>query len=118
MTDLSRGARATDLGHPAAPTRDRSVTVGIGCFLVALLLFAFYDAFAKQMVASYPPTVVNLGRYTAFAIAAFSFATMSAGVSRGASTPNQAWLRKPGTSSATAGTPGTTSLRAGVPAPR
>ena len=60
----------TDLGHPAAPTRDRSVTVGIGCFLVALLLFAFYDAFAKQMVASYPPTVVNLGRYTAFAIAA------------------------------------------------
>jgi drug/metabolite transporter (DMT)-like permease len=32
-------------------------------FLAALVGFACYDAFAKQMVASYPPAVVNLGRY-------------------------------------------------------
>lgn len=43
-------------------TRQRQ---GIGFFLVALACFAAYDAFAKQMVASYPPTVVNLGRYIA-----------------------------------------------------
>ncbi len=38
---------------------------GIAMFLCALVGFALYDAFAKQMVASHPPAVVNLGRYIA-----------------------------------------------------
>lgn len=42
-----------------------STARGVGLFLLALLCFACYDAFAKAMVALYPPTVVNLGRYIA-----------------------------------------------------
>jgi len=38
---------------------------GVGLFLVALGCFACYDAFAKAMVALYPPPLVNLGRYLA-----------------------------------------------------
>jgi len=38
---------------------------GIALFLLALLAFACYDAFAKHMVASHPPTLVNLSRYLA-----------------------------------------------------
>lgn len=38
---------------------------GVGLFLIALLCFACYDAFAKAMVAQYPPALVNLGRYLA-----------------------------------------------------
>jgi drug/metabolite transporter (DMT)-like permease len=34
-------------------------------FLVALLIFASYDAFCKQMLASYPAPFINLMRYTA-----------------------------------------------------
>jgi drug/metabolite transporter (DMT)-like permease len=52
--------------QPAAATSRRdSAVIGIALFLCALVLFAAYDAFAKQMVASYAPAVVNLGRYTA-----------------------------------------------------
>ena len=43
----------------------QSTATGIALFLGALVLFAAYDAFAKQMVGHYPPAVVNLGRYTA-----------------------------------------------------
>jgi drug/metabolite transporter (DMT)-like permease len=50
--------------------RHDSVAAGIAMFLVALVGFAFYDAFAKQMVASYSPAVVNLGRYTAIGLIA------------------------------------------------
>lgn len=50
----------------AAPLARRdSAAAGIAMFMAALVAFAFYDAFAKQMVGSYPPAVVNLGRYTA-----------------------------------------------------
>lgn len=50
----------------AAPSaRSDSAAAGIAMFLAALVAFACYDAFAKQMVASYAPAVVNLGRYTA-----------------------------------------------------
>lgn len=44
---------------------DSGTARGIGLFLLALLCFACYDAFAKAMVAQYPPTIVNLGRYIA-----------------------------------------------------
>ncbi|XAH21213.1 DMT family transporter [Xylophilus sp. GW821-FHT01B05] len=54
---------ATAVG--ALPAARASQRHGIALFLGALVAFACYDAFAKQMVASYPPTVVNLGRYVA-----------------------------------------------------
>jgi drug/metabolite transporter (DMT)-like permease len=38
---------------------------GVALFLAALLCFALYDAFAKQMVGSFSPVAVNLGRYLA-----------------------------------------------------
>lgn len=38
---------------------------GIALFLCALVAFAGYDAFAKQMVGHYPPAVVNVARYLA-----------------------------------------------------
>jgi drug/metabolite transporter (DMT)-like permease len=50
---------------PTTPARADTTAAGIGIFLCALVLFAGYDAFAKQMVATYPPTVVNLARYIA-----------------------------------------------------
>ena len=40
-------------------------TAGVLLFLAALLCFALYDAFAKQMVGSFSPVAVNLGRYIA-----------------------------------------------------
>ena len=46
----------------AAP--DQRAT-GVLLFLAALLCFALYDAFAKQMVGSFSPVAVNLGRYIA-----------------------------------------------------
>ena len=39
------------------------VASGVALFLLALLCFSFYDAFAKQMVLRYPAVVVNEGRY-------------------------------------------------------
>lgn len=47
------------------PSTDAQRLQGVGLFIVALLCFAFYDAFAKQMVARHDPTAVNLGRYLA-----------------------------------------------------
>jgi len=38
---------------------------GMLLFLAALLAFACYDAFAKQMLAHYPATLMNLTRYVA-----------------------------------------------------
>ncbi len=38
---------------------------GVCMFLAALLCFALYDAFAKQMVGQFSPVAVNLGRYIA-----------------------------------------------------
>ncbi len=38
---------------------------GVALFLAALLCFALYDAFAKQMVGQFSPVAVNLGRYLA-----------------------------------------------------
>ena len=55
----------------AAPsTRSDGAAAGLAMFLAALVAFACYDAFAKQMVASHPPAVVNLGRYTAIGMIA------------------------------------------------
>jgi len=56
-------AAAACAADSAAARRQRST--GIALFLGALLAFACYDAFAKAMVAHYPPTLVNLSRYTA-----------------------------------------------------
>jgi drug/metabolite transporter (DMT)-like permease len=50
---------------PKTAARADTTAAGIGIFLCALVLFAGYDAFAKHMVATYPPTVVNLARYIA-----------------------------------------------------
>lgn len=62
--------------NAAAPTvalaRHDSAAAGIAMFLAALVAFACYDAFAKQMVASYPPAVVNLGRYTSISAIALA----------------------------------------------
>lgn len=57
---------------PASAARGDSAAAGIALFLCALVLFAAYDAFAKHMVAHYPPAVVNLGRYGAIALLAFA----------------------------------------------
>lgn len=57
---------------PAALARRDSAAAGIAMFLAALVAFACYDAFAKQMVASYPPAVVNLGRYTSISAIALA----------------------------------------------
>jgi RarD protein len=43
---------------------------GIALFLGALVLFAAYDAFAKHMVATHPPAVVNVSRYLAISVLA------------------------------------------------
>lgn len=51
-------------------TRSDSAATGIAMFLVALVAFACYDAFAKQMLASYQPEIVNLGRYTSISLIA------------------------------------------------
>lgn len=56
---------------PASGARGEGTASGIALFLCALVLFAAYDAFAKHMVAHYPPAVVNLGRYSAIAVLAF-----------------------------------------------
>ena len=56
----------------ASVPRDDSVARGIALFLGALVLFAAYDAFAKQMVAHYAPAVVNLGRYASITVLAFA----------------------------------------------
>lgn len=48
-----------------SPTERARTGQGIALFLVALLCFACYDAFAKAMVAQHPPALVNLGRYLA-----------------------------------------------------
>ena len=50
--------------------RPGSAAVGVMLFLLALLCFSFYDAFAKQMVLSYPAVVVNEGRYVIHALIA------------------------------------------------
>jgi drug/metabolite transporter (DMT)-like permease len=55
----------SDAQVTASVPRGDSAAVGIALFLGALVLFALYDAFAKQMVAHHAPAVVNLGRYTA-----------------------------------------------------
>lgn len=48
-------------------TDPRQRLQGVLLFLLALVCFACYDAFAKAMVAHYAPTLVNLGRYIAVA---------------------------------------------------
>lgn len=52
--------RAPPLPGPAASQRS-----GMLLFLGALLAFACYDAFAKQMLFQYPATLMNLTRYIA-----------------------------------------------------
>lgn len=54
----------------AAPAPLASAPAGVALFLLALLCFSFYDAFAKQMVLRYPAVVVNEGRYLTHALIA------------------------------------------------
>ena len=54
-------------GNAAAPSGLRH---GMLLFLAALLCFACYDAFAKQMLYQFPATVMNLSRYTAVCLLA------------------------------------------------
>ena len=54
-------------GNAAAPSGLRR---GMLLFLAALLCFACYDAFAKQMLYQFPATVMNLSRYTAVCLLA------------------------------------------------
>lgn len=58
-------------------TADRQHLAGVGLFLVALGCFAAYDAFAKAMVAHYPPPLVNLGRYLAVGAIALAWLARS-----------------------------------------
>ncbi len=55
---------------PTQATRSHDRAIGVALFLLALLCFSFYDAFAKQMVLSYAPVVVNEGRYLTHALVA------------------------------------------------
>ena len=55
-------ATARPAAPPAAAASQRS---GMLLFLGALLAFACYDAFAKQMLFHYPATLMNLTRYLA-----------------------------------------------------
>jgi RarD protein len=55
---------------PALPAGG-SAGSGIAIFLCALVAFACYDAFAKEMVARYSPAMVNVARYTAVGVIAF-----------------------------------------------
>ncbi|RUR67650.1 DMT family transporter [Variovorax guangxiensis] len=55
----------TSVSLARADQGSNSAGAGIALFLCALVLFAVYDAFAKQMVATHAPAVVNLGRYSA-----------------------------------------------------
>jgi RarD protein len=64
---------------------------GIAIFLCALVAFACYDAFAKQMVAVYSPAMVNLARYTAVSIIAFVW-VLRAGRLRVWDTPHKGLL--------------------------
>ena len=45
-------------------------TQGMCLFLCTLMVFSFYDAFAKAMVAHHSPVVVNLSRYISFNVLA------------------------------------------------
>lgn len=65
-------AQPTVAAPAVALARRDSAAAGIAMFLAALVAFACYDAFAKQMVASYPPAVVNLGRYTSISAIALA----------------------------------------------
>lgn len=53
------------------PAASSNAGSGIAIFLCALVAFACYDAFAKEMVAVYSPAMVNLARYSAVGIIAF-----------------------------------------------
>lgn len=61
---------------PLAPVQaqkaeaNHNLRQGMLLFLAALLCFACYDAFAKQMLYQFPATVMNLSRYTAVCILA------------------------------------------------
>ena len=57
---------------PGLAPRASGTAGGIALFLCALVLFAAYDAFAKHMVASHPPAVVNVSRYLAIAVLALA----------------------------------------------
>ncbi|MCZ2495363.1 EamA family transporter [Xylophilus sp. Kf1] len=61
-------AARTDRPGPAGARRD--TRDGVALFLAALVAFASYDAFAKHMLVTTPPTMVNLGRYTAIGLMA------------------------------------------------
>lgn len=64
------GGRAAVGGTAVMGPAAGSPAVGVVLFLLALLCFSFYDAFAKQMVLSYPAVVVNEGRYVTHALVA------------------------------------------------
>jgi drug/metabolite transporter (DMT)-like permease len=67
-TAHSRAASASAAKPIANPSPSEAQRLqGVLLFIGALLCFAFYDAFAKQMVAQHDPAAVNLGRYTAVA---------------------------------------------------
>jgi len=51
-------------------TANSTTSRGIVLFMCALVAFACYDAFAKEMVALYAPAMVNLARYIAVSIIA------------------------------------------------
>ncbi len=60
------GQTAGSVAQATAPVIDEaSRRTGILIFLCALVAFASYDAFAKEMVSRYPPAVMNLTRYLA-----------------------------------------------------
>lgn len=63
-------AEAAPVVAVAGAVDARQRRIGIALFLGALAAFACYDAFAKAMVAHYPPTVMNLSRYIAITVMA------------------------------------------------
>ena len=66
MKTAGERSAATPAGRGTGhETRD-----GMLLFIGALTAFASYDAFAKHMLVSTPPTMVNLGRYVAIGVMA------------------------------------------------
>jgi RarD protein len=67
------GAGPRDPAAALPVTAGSTAGRGITLFMCALVAFACYDAFAKEMVARYSPAMVNLARYTAVSIIALAW---------------------------------------------
>lgn len=76
MAELGAGGAARSVPVPAVAAPGGRAA-GIACFLGALVAFASYDAFCKQMLAHYTPPFMNLARYVAISVMAIGLLARS-----------------------------------------